>query len=62
MVIQKKLDRQLRTKYRNSLDSLEFSQIKPKNLSPQDILTFYLDYRQMMKEDFGIGNLKVFMG
>jgi 16S rRNA (adenine1518-N6/adenine1519-N6)-dimethyltransferase len=61
MVFQKKLERRNRIQYRNQLDSLEFSQKKSIHLSPDEILAFYLDYSQMIKENFEISNLGVFM-
>jgi 16S rRNA (adenine1518-N6/adenine1519-N6)-dimethyltransferase len=61
MVYQKKLDRKFRSDYRKLVDSLENSQIKPINLSPEAILTFYSDYRQRITENFKIDNFSNFM-
>ena len=61
LIYQKKLDRRFRTKYRNLLDSLEFSQIQPIHLSPKEILEFYIGFRQIILENFEIANFKNFM-
>ncbi|MHA1993821.1 MAG: 16S rRNA (adenine(1518)-N(6)/adenine(1519)-N(6))-dimethyltransferase RsmA [Candidatus Hodarchaeales archaeon] len=61
LVYQKKLDRQFRPKYRNLLDTLELSQIQPIHLSPYEILTFYIDYRQMMIDNFEVSDFRDFM-
>ena len=61
MVYQKKLDSRFRVKYRNLLDSLELSQKKTIHISPNEIVAFYLDYRQMIEENFEIKNFSDFM-
>ncbi len=61
MVYQKKLDRKFRSGYRKLVDSLEYSQIKPINLSPNAILTLYSDYRQIITENLKIENFLSFM-
>ncbi len=62
MVFQKKLVSSVRSRYRKQLDSLQFSQKQPIHLSPDEILSFYLDYRQMMNDHFNVENLREFMG
>jgi 16S rRNA (adenine1518-N6/adenine1519-N6)-dimethyltransferase len=61
LVYQKRFERRFRSKYRNLVDSLEFSQIHPIHLSPKEILAFYIDYRQMMIDNFDISDLRDFM-
>jgi 16S rRNA (adenine1518-N6/adenine1519-N6)-dimethyltransferase len=51
-IFQKKLTKQDRSKFQKSMDIIDGSSKQPINLTPEEILKFYSDFRNMIKEEF----------
>jgi len=60
-IYKKKIVVQDRSKFQKSLDTIESSSKQPINLAPEEILSFYLDFRDMIKEEFADENFPEFM-
>ena len=59
-IYQKKLVKQDRSKFQKSLDTIDCVSKQPINLTPEEILNFYIDFRYMIKEEFADANFPEF--
>ena len=51
-----------KSKFQKLLDTIDNSSIQPINLTPEAILDFYIDFRQLIKEEFVDVDFQEFMG
>ncbi len=61
-IYKKKLMKKNRSKFQNLLDTIDNSSMQPINLTPDAILDFYIDFQQLIKEEFVDVDFDEFMG
>lgn len=59
-IYKKKLVTQDRSKFQKSLDTIDNSSKQPINLTPEEILNFYVNFRHLIKEEFVDANFPEF--